>query len=81
MELKNLYFQMLKNGIEELRAEKYQQERNGQAEALQITLDNLIELVNKTNDIHSVSYCDDCVVNTEKVELETCNTCPFNKNK
>jgi len=55
MELKNLYFQMLKNGIEELRAEKYQQERNGQAEALQITLDNLIELVNKTNDIHSVS--------------------------
>ena len=54
MELKNLYLQMLKNGIEELRVEKYQQERNGQAEALQITLDNIIELVNKTDGIHGV---------------------------
>lgn len=35
----------------------------------------------KSDLIHNVSYCDDCVVNTEKVELETCNTCPFNKNK
>ena len=39
------------------------------------------KLVNKTNDIHDVSYCDDCVVKIEKVELETCNTCPFNKNR
>ena len=44
-------------------------------------LDLVEKLVNKTNDIHDVSYCDDCVVKTEKVELETCNTCPFNKNK
>lgn len=45
----DLLFQMLRNGIEELRAEKYQQEKNGQAEALQITLNNLQEEVKKLN--------------------------------
>jgi len=45
----DLLFQMLRNGIEELRTEKYQQEKNGQAEALQITLNNLQGKVKKLN--------------------------------
>ena len=35
--MNELYFQMLRNGIEELRTEKYSIERNGISEALQIT--------------------------------------------
>ena len=42
---------------------------------------HLEALVSKNESLHLVSYCDDCVVKTERVELETCNTCPFNKNK
>ena len=38
------------------------------------------EIVKKLT-IPNVSYCDDCVVKTENVEPETCNTCPFNKNR
>ena len=41
--MKELYFKMLRNGIEELRTEKYSIERNGISEALQITLNNLQE--------------------------------------
>ena len=43
--MKKLYFKMIRDGIEELRSEKYQQEKNGLAKALQITVDNLEDLV------------------------------------
>lgn len=42
---------------------------------------NIVQEMKQELELHLVSYCDDCVVNTEKVELETCKTCPFNNNK
>ena len=56
--MNELYFQMLRNGIEELRTEKYSIERNGISEALQITLNNLQDEVKNHVVLDNVSKCD-----------------------
>ena len=54
MDLQKLYFNMLREGITLLNEAKHQVDKNGEAEAMRITVDNLEELVNKLP-IHLVS--------------------------
>jgi hypothetical protein len=54
MNLQKLYFNMLREGITILSEAKHQVDKEGEKEAMRITIDNLEELVNKLP-IHLVS--------------------------